>query len=79
MDDREITLVCNLRATITIPDNLSNEEEVREYLKTYYYNFNEILKNADIEDYEIEEIENCPYEKDEYDDFDDRWHSNEIE
>ena len=69
--DREITLVCTLKATIDIPDNLNNEDEVREYLR-WAYTTDEILKRADIEDFVIEEIEDCPYEKDEFDDFDDR-------
>ena len=67
----EITLVCSLRATIDIPEDLKNEEEVREYLR-WAYTDTEILKRADIEDFVIEEIENCPYERDEFDDFDDR-------
>ena len=67
----EITLVCSLRATIDLPDDLKNEEEIREYLR-WAYTDNEILKRADIEDFVIEEIENCPYERDEFDDFDDR-------
>lgn len=70
----EVTLVCSLKATIDIPDDLKNEEEVREYLK-WYYTTNEILKRADIEDFEIEEIEDCPHEPDEFDKFDDMWHS----
>ena len=67
----EITLVCSLKATIDIPEDLKNEEEVREYLR-WAYTDSEILKRADIEDFVIEEIENCPYERDEFDDFDDR-------
>lgn len=63
----EITLVCSLKATIDIPEDLKNEEEIREYLK-WAYDTKEILKRADIEDFTIEEIENCPYEKDEFDD-----------
>lgn len=67
----KITLVCSLRAIIDLPDDLKNEDEVREYLR-WAYTTDEILKRADIEDFEIEEIENCPYERDEFDDFDDR-------
>ena len=67
----EITLVCSLRATIDLPDDLKSEEEIREYLR-WAYTDSEILKRADIEDFVIEEIENCPYERDEFDDFDDR-------
>ena len=70
--DREITLVCSLRATITIPDNIKNEDEVREYLR-WAYTTNEILKNADIEDFEIEEIENCPSDEEDIDKYIDEW------
>lgn len=67
MDDREITLICTLKATITIPDNLKNENEVREYLNRYYYNENEILNRADIYDFEIEDIEDCPCDEEDID------------
>lgn len=67
----EITLICSLKATIDVPEELKNEEEIKEYLK-WTYTDREILKRADIEDFTIEEIENCPHERDEFDDFDDR-------
>ena len=65
--DREITLVYNLRATITIPDDIKNEDEVREYLNRYYYNIYDILDKSTIEDYELEEIENCPSDEEDID------------
>lgn len=62
----EITLVCSLRATIEIPDDIKNEEEAREYLR-WAYDTTEILKRADIEDFEIEEIEDCPNDEEDID------------
>jgi len=62
----EITLVCSLRATIEIPDDIKNEEEAREYLR-WAYDPTEILKRADIEDFEIEEIEDCPNDEEDID------------
>ena len=62
----EVTLVCSLRATIDLPDDLKNEDEVREYL-SWAYTTNEILKNADINDFTIEEIENCPNDEEDID------------
>lgn len=62
----EITLVCSLRATIEIPDDIKNEEEAREYLR-WAYDTTEILKRADIEDFEIEEIEDCPNDEEDFD------------
>lgn len=62
----EITLVCSLRATIDLPDDLKNEDEVREYLR-WAYTDSEILKRADIEDFVIEEIENCPNDEEDID------------
>lgn len=62
----EITLVCSLKATIEIPDDIKNEEEAREYLR-WAYDPTEILKRADIEDFEIEEIEDCPNDEEDID------------
>lgn len=62
----EITLVCSLKATIEIPDDIKNEEEAREYLR-WAYDPTEILKRADIKDFEIEEIENCPNDEEDID------------
>ena len=74
----QVTLVCTLGATIDLPEGLKNEEEIREYLRCAYEP-KEILKRADIEDFTIEEIEGCPQERDDYDEFDDRWHSGELQ
>lgn len=68
----EVTLICSLKAIIDLPDNLKNEDEVREYL-SWAYTTNEILKNADIEDFEIEEIENCPNDEEDIDKYVDEW------
>lgn len=62
----EITLVCSLKATIEIPDDIKNEEEAREYLR-WAYDPTEILKRADIEDFVIEEIEDCPNDEEDID------------
>lgn len=62
----EITLICSLTATLNIPDDLKNEDEVREYLR-WAYTTDEILKNVDIQDFEIEEIEDCPNDEEDID------------
>ena len=70
-----VTLVCTVRKEIEIPEDLSNEDEVRDYLRRSYDN-NELVKFPD--EVIIEEIEDCPYERDEFDDFDDMWHSGDF-
>ena len=68
----EVTLVCSLKATIDLPDDLKNEEEVREYLR-WAYTTSEILKRADINDFTIEEIEDCPNDEEDIDKYVDEW------
>lgn len=73
----EVTLVCSLKVSIDLPDDLKNEDEVRKYLNWAYVP-SEILERGDIEDFVIEDIENCPYEYTDADKFDDMWHSGEL-
>lgn len=70
-----VTLVLTVKKEIEIPDDIKNEDEVREYLRRAYDD-NELVKYPD--EVIIEEIEDCPTERDEFDDFDDRWHSGEF-
>ena len=71
----DITLVSTVVSTVRVPNNLENEDEVKDYLREYYSN-SELVD--EIEELTIEEIEDYSYSRDEYDEFDDRWHSGEL-
>ncbi len=70
MDDREVVVICTVKKTIAIPDDLSNEDEVRDYLRRSYDD-SELVKYPD--EVIIEEIENCPNDEEDIDKYVDEW------
>ena len=70
MDDREVVLICTVKKTIAIPDDLDNEDEVRDYLRRSYDD-SELVKYPD--EVIIEEIENCPNDEEDIDKYVDEW------
>ena len=70
MDDREVIVICTVKKSIPIPDDLNNEDEVRDYLRRSYDD-SELVKYPD--EVIIEEIENCPNDEEDIDKYVDEW------